>query len=47
LTSVAVCRTKDEKGGDLLLSTYYFEFDNKTRKITKGNPLTGPTMTTE
>jgi len=38
LTSVAVNRTKDERGGDHLLSTYYFEFSNSTRNITKRDP---------
>jgi len=35
LTAVAVDREAD---GDHLLSTYYFEFDNSTRKITKRDP---------
>lgn len=37
-TAVAVCRTKLEKGGDQLLSTYYFEFSNNSRKIKKADP---------
>ena len=34
-TAVAVCRYN---GNDTLLSTYYFEFYNKSRKIGKRNP---------
>jgi RHS repeat-associated protein len=37
LTAVAVRRTKDQRGGDRLLSTYSFDFDNKTRTITTPN----------
>jgi hypothetical protein len=39
LTAVAVERTSEERGGDRVLCTEYFEFNNATRKITNKDLL--------